>query len=127
MLSLNSWINKKKDKNKNKSENNIIFNSQKSIQNYNDNIISLKLNKIHQNYPIIKSYSIEDNYKKKTIDPELFHIKPIKEFNITKKFKMKKVKIRKNKMIDDEEIENRKIKLNLNDLIFGRKNSQNDE
>ena len=40
---------------------------------------------------------------------------------------MKKVKIRKNKMIDDEEIENRKIKLNLNDLIFGRKNSQNDE
>ena len=127
MLSLNSWINKKKDKNKNKSENNIIFNSQKSIQNYNDNIISLKLNKIHQNYPIIKSYSIEDKKKKKTIDPELFHIKPIKEFNITKKFKMKKVKIRKNKMIDDEEIENRKIKLNLNDLIFGRKNSQNDE
>ena len=61
MLSLNSWINKKKDKNKNKSENNIIFNSQKSIQNYNDNIISLKLNKKNQNYPIIKSYSIEDN------------------------------------------------------------------
>jgi hypothetical protein len=40
---------------------------------------------------------------------------------------MKKFKIKKKKIIDDEEIENRKIKINLNDLIFGRKNNENDE
>ena len=40
---------------------------------------------------------------------------------------MKKFKIKKNKIIDDEEIENRKIRINLNDLIFGRKNSENGE
>ena len=122
MLSLNSW----KNKNKKKNEYKIIFNSQKIIQNYNENIISLKLNKLNDNYPIIKSYSIEDNYKKKTIDPELFNVKPLKEFNITKRLNMKKFKIKKNKIID-EEIENRKIRINLNDLIFGRKNSENGE
>ena len=123
MLSLNSW----KNRNKIKGESKIIFNSQKIIQNYNENIISLKLNKLNDNYPIIKSYSIEDNYKKKTIDPELFNVKPLKEFNITKRLNMKKFKIKKNKIIDDEEIENRKIRINLNDLIFGRKNSENGE
>ena len=123
MLSLNSW----KNKNKKKNEYKIIFNSQKSILNYNENIISLKINKLNENYPIIKNYSIEDNYKKKTIDPELFNIKPLKEFNITKRLNMKKFKIKKKKIIDDEEIENRKIKINLNDLIFGRKNNENDE
>ena len=35
MLSLNSW----KNKNKKKNEYKIIFNSQKSILNYNENII----------------------------------------------------------------------------------------
>ena len=123
MLSLNSW----KNRNKIKGESKIIFNSQKIIQNYNENIISLKLNKLNDNYPIIKSYSIEDNYKKKTIDPELFNVKPLKEFNITKRLNMKKFKMKKNKIIDDEEIENRKIRINLNDLIFGRKNSENGE
>jgi hypothetical protein len=123
MLSLNNW----KNRNKIKGESKIIFNSQKIIQNYNENIISLKLNKLNDNYPIIKSYSIEDNYKKKTIDPELFNVKPLKEFNITKRLNMKKFKIKKNKIIDDEEIENRKIRINLNDLIFGRKNSENGE
>ena len=123
MLSLNSW----KNRNKIKGESKIIFNSQKIIQNYNENIISLKLNKLNDNYPIIKSYSIEDNYKKKTIDPELFNVKPLKDFNITKRLNMKKFKIKKNKIIDDEEIENRKIRINLNDLIFGRKNSENGE
>ena len=123
MLSLNSW----KNRNKIKGESKIIFNSQKIIQNYNENIISLKLNKLNDNYPIIKSYSIEDNYKKKTIDPELFNVKPLKEFNITKRLNMKKFKIKKKKIIDDEEIENRKIRINLNDLIFGRKNSENGE
>ena len=123
MLSLNSW----KNRNKIKGESKIIFNSQKIIQNYNENIISLKLNKLNDNYPIIKSYSIEDNYKKKTIDPELFNVKPLKEFNITKRLNLKKFKIKKKKIIDDEEIENRKIRINLNDLIFGRKNSENGE
>ncbi len=123
MLSLNSW----KNKNKKKNEYKIIFNSQKSILNYNENIISLKINKLNENYPIIKNYSIEDNYKKKTIDPELFNIKPLKEFNITKRLNLKKFKIKKKKIIDDEEIENRKIKINLNDLIFGRKNNEKDE
>ncbi len=123
MLSLNSW----KNKNKKKNEYKIIFNSQKSILNYNENIISLKINKLNENYPIIKNYSIEDNYKKKTIDPELFNIKPLKEFNITKRLNLKKYKIKKKKIIDDEEIENRKIKINLNDLIFGRKNNEKDE
>ena len=123
MLSLNSW----KNRNKIKGESKIIFNSQKIIQNYNENIISLKINKLNENYPIIKNYSIEDNYKKKTIDPELFNIKPLKEFNITKRLNLKKFKIKKKKIIDDEEIENRKIKINLNDLIFGRKNNEKDE
>ena len=123
MLSLNSW----KNRNKIKGESKIIFNSQKIIQNYNENIISLKINKLNENYPIIKNYSIEDNYKKKTIDPELFNIKPLKEFNITKRLNLKKYKIKKKKIIDDEEIENRKIKINLNDLIFGRKNNEKDE
>jgi hypothetical protein len=76
---------------------------------------------------LLKIIQLKIIIKKKTIDPELFNIKHLKEFNITKRLNMKKFKIKKNKIIDDEEIENRKIRINLNDLIFGRKNSENGE